>query len=115
MSKEENALHWNAVCTVDDIVPNTGICALVQNRHVAVFHVPGANDQIYAIDNVDPNVQASVLARGLIGSVGDRVVVASPIYKHRFDLKTGECLEAPEKSVQAYQVRIENRTVWIAA
>jgi len=56
-----------------------------------------------------------VLSRGLVGNLGERIVVASPIYKQHFDLQTGECLEAPENSVQAYPVRIENGTVLVAA
>jgi nitrite reductase (NADH) small subunit len=108
------ATTWSAICSVDDIVPNTGICALVNDRHVAVFHVAGREQALYAIDNIDPNVQASVLSRGLVGSLGERIVVASPIYKHHFDLRSGECLEAPEHSVAAYAVRVENRTVMVA-
>lgn len=104
---------WKAVCAVDDIVPNTGICAVVKDRHVAVFHVKGCEDRLFAIDNYDPNANASVLSRGLVGNLGERIVVASPIYKHHFDLKSGQCLEAPENSVNAYPVRIEKRTVWV--
>ena len=70
-------------------------------------------DRLFAIDNFDPNAQASVLSRGLVGNLGERIVVASPIYKHHFDLKNGECLEAPETSVAAYPVRVEKRTVWV--
>lgn len=105
---------WKAVCAVDDIVPNTGICAVVKDRHVAVFHVKGCEDRLFAIDNYDPNANASVLSRGLVGNLGERIVVASPIYKHHFDLQNGECLEAPENSVSAYPVRIDNEMVWIA-
>jgi nitrite reductase (NADH) small subunit len=50
-----------------------------------------------------------------VGSLGERVVVASPIYKHHFDLRTGECLEAPEHSVACYQVRVVDGKVWVAA
>jgi nitrite reductase (NADH) small subunit len=106
--------NWSPICSVDDIVPNTGICALVKDRHVAVFHVKDSTQRLFAIDNFDPNSQASVLSRGLVGNLGERLVVASPIYKHHFDLESGECLEAPENSVSAYQVRVENRTVWVA-
>ncbi|SNT24722.1 assimilatory nitrite reductase (NAD(P)H) small subunit [Noviherbaspirillum humi] len=109
----DNKTTWSAICSLDDIVPNTGVCALVRDRHVAVFHIDSNEPQLYAIDNFDPNAQASVLSRGLIGNIGERVVVASPIYKHHFDLQNGECLEAPEKSVKAYPVRVENRTVWV--
>ncbi|MEC4721329.1 nitrite reductase small subunit NirD [Noviherbaspirillum sp. CPCC 100848] len=113
---EKNAeATWHAVCSIDDIVPNTGICALLRERHVAVFRLLGDAEQVFAIDNFDPNSQASVLSRGLVGNLGNRIMVASPIYKHHFDLETGECLEAPRNSVSAYQVRVENRTVWVKA
>jgi nitrite reductase (NADH) small subunit len=79
-----------------------------------VFHVAGKGKRLFAIDNVDPNTQASVLSRGLVGSLGERIVVASPLHKHHFDLHSGECLEAPEHSVKAYAVRVEDRTVWVA-
>ncbi|NML47526.1 nitrite reductase small subunit NirD [Ramlibacter sp. G-1-2-2] len=105
------AKNWKPVCSVDDIVPNTGVCALVEDRQVAIFYI---EDDVFAIDNVDPNVRASVLSRGLVGSLGERIVVASPIYKHHFDLRSGECLEAPENSVAAYPVKVEDRTVLVA-
>ena len=105
-------LNFTAVCDVTDILPGTGVCALVEGRHVAVFRV-GA-DRFFAIDNVDPKSGASVLSRGLLGSVGDRLVVASPLYKNRFDLRTGECLDAPAFSVAAHGVRIDGQRVLVA-
>jgi len=54
-----------------------------------------------------------VLSRGLVGSIGERIVVASPIYKQHFDLQTGECLEAPHNSVASYPVRVEDGKVWV--
>ena len=107
-----DTLHWTAVCAADDILPNTGVCALVEGRHVAVFRI--GDDQFHAIDNIDPQSGASVLSRGLIGSLGDRVVVASPLYKNHFDLATGECLEAPEHSVRVHAVRVEDGHVLVA-
>lgn len=94
---------WVMVCELDDILPNTGVCALVDDEQVAVFRV--GDDELYAIDNMDPNAAASVLSRGLVGSLGDRLVVASPIYKQHFDLRTGDCLEAPEHSVRSWCVQ----------
>ena len=109
-----DSIAWQPVCNVGDILPNTGICALVGERHVAIFAVDGGDERLYAIDNVDPHAGASVLSRGLVGSLGGRVVVASPLYKHHFDLRSGECLEAPERSVAAYPVRVDNDTVLVA-
>ena len=105
---------WQPVCSVGDILPNTGICALLGGRHVAIFHVDDTAQRVYAIDNVDPHANASVLSRGLVGNLGERVVVASPLYKHHFDLRSGECLEAPEHSVAAYPVRVVDDTVHVA-
>ena len=96
---------WTDICPLDAILPDTGVCARVQGRHVAVFRV--GQQQLYAIDNVDPTSGASVLARGLVGSLGERVVVASPLYKQHFDLASGECLETPEQSVRPHAVRAE--------
>ena len=104
--------NWTDICAVDDILPSTGVCALVDQRHVAVFRL-GA-DRFFAIDNVDPKSGASVLSRGLLGSVGDRIVVASPLYKNHFDQQTGECLEAPEQSVRAHGVRVDGGRVSVA-
>lgn len=100
---------WVFACNIEDIVPNTGVCALADDEQVAIFRV--GEHELYAIDNYDPNADASVLSRGLLGSLGERIVVASPIYKQHFDLRTGECVEAPEHSVRAWQVRLEGNLV----
>ncbi|MES2742965.1 MAG: nitrite reductase small subunit NirD [Pseudomonadota bacterium] len=107
--------QWTAICALDDIVPNTGVCALLHGEQVAVFRVHDGEQRVFAISNYDPNSEAAVLSRGLVGSVGQRIVVASPIYKQHFDLETGECLEAPEHSVASYPVRIEDGQVWVGA
>lgn len=108
-----DTLSWTAVCAVDDILPNTGVCALVDGRHVAIFRV--GTEQFFAIDNVDPKAQASVLSRGLVGNLGEHIVVASPLYKHHFDLRSGACLELPAYSVQAYTTQVRNGQVWVRA
>ena len=107
-----DTLTWTAVCAVNDILPNTGVCALVDGRHVAIFRV--GPDAFYAIDNVDPKSQASVLSRGLIGSLGERTVVASPLYKQHYDLRTGVCLEDAAWSVQAHEVAVRDGRVWVS-
>lgn len=107
---------WMAICPLDEIIPNTGVCALVNGEQIAVFHVnqSDADPAVYAIGNFDPGSQAAVLSRGLVGSLGERIVVASPIYKHHFDLRTGECLETPSYSVSAFAARVEDGQVWVA-
>ena len=114
MHRDLQLEHWTAVCNLDEIVPDTGVCALLNGRQVAVFRVGGDAPRVFAIDNYDPNSQAAVLSRGLVGSIGERIVVASPIYKQHFDLRSGECLEAPAQSVASYPARIDGGQVWVA-
>jgi len=115
MQRDLHLDNWTAICTLDEIVPDTGVCALLGGRQVAVFRVGDREPRVFAIDNYDPNAQAAVLSRGLVGSIGERIVVASPIYKQHFDLQSGECLEAPAQSVASYPARIDGGTVWVAA
>lgn len=107
-----NKLHWTAVCKTADILPGTGVCALVDDRHIAIFRLGAAS--YHAIDNIDPRSGASVLSRGLLGNLGERIVVASPLYKNHFDLRNGECIEAPEHSVRAHTARVEGDQVVVA-
>src|ERR1044072_4753571 len=88
---------WIAVCKLADIVPNTGVCALVAGREVAVFRVD--DDTVHAIDNHDPFSHANVLSRGIVGDLKGELVVASPIYKQHFSLPTGQYQEDPEAGI----------------
>ena len=80
------------MCTIDQITPDRGVAALVDGTAVAVFLL--STGELHAIDNVDPISGASVLSRGVVGEVDGAATVASPIYKQRFDLRTGRCLDA---------------------
>ena len=104
--------RWTAGCKLGDILPGTGVCALVEGCHVAVFRI-GDRD-LYAIDNIDPRSGASVLSRGLTGNLGEHIVVASPLYKNHLDLRTGECLETPEHAVRTHRVRLRGGDVFVA-
>jgi len=115
MHSEHHIKNWIPVCSLDEIVPNTGVCALINGEQIAVFHVNDGQERVFAIHNYDPNSDAAVLSRGLIGNMGERIVVASPIYKQHFDLQTGECLEVPEHSVASYAARINGGKVWVGA
>jgi hypothetical protein len=53
MSQAHHPETWTAICTLRDIVPNTGVCALVDSQQVAVFRI-GRGEEVYAIANFDP-------------------------------------------------------------
>lgn len=103
--------QWVAVCRPEDIVPNTGVCALVGGRQVAVFRLD--DGRVYAIGNLDPFSRANVLSRGIVGDLKGELVVASPVYKQHFSLATGQCLEDPDVRVPVFPARIEGDAVWV--
>lgn len=98
---------WKTICSETDLTPDTGLCALLDGEQVAVFY-SGKTQELYAVSNYDPIGEANVLSRGIMGSIGGDVVVASPLYKQHFNLKTGECLEDAEQVLKVYPVRIES-------
>jgi NAD(P)H-dependent nitrite reductase large subunit/NAD(P)H-dependent nitrite reductase small subunit len=104
--------NWNFVCTLDDIIPYSGVAALIDGKQIAVFRV---GDEVFALDNFDPESGANVLSRGLVGDLKGELVVASPIYKHHYVLTTGQCLEVPESSIKAYPAKIEDSRIWVQA
>jgi nitrite reductase (NADH) small subunit len=101
--------EWTDVCALEDIVPQTGVCALLGRKQVAVFRV-GA-DELFALSNFDPFSKAFVLSRGIVGDRGGVAKVASPVFKQSFDLRTGQCLDDPAVSVKSYPVRLRGGRV----
>jgi nitrite reductase (NADH) small subunit len=95
---------FTAVCQAARLTVNRGVAALVDGRAVAVFVL--ADGSLAAIDNIDPCSGASVLSRGIVGEVDGAATVASPMYKQRFDLRSGSCLDAPGVAVAVHRVRI---------
>ena len=104
---------WIDVCSVDDLQPDSGICALVDNKQVAIFYMP-KEQAVYAVNNYDPFGKANVLSRGLIGDLNNIPMVSSPLYKQHFNLLTGECLEDESVRIEAYAIRIENGRVEVS-
>ena len=101
---------WTAVCELEDIVPDTGVCALIAGRQIAVVRV-GEGDRVYAIDNFDPFSNAFVISRGIVGDRNGVPKIASPIFKQNFSLLTGQCLDKPEVSIPVYPVRVRHGRV----
>jgi len=107
-----NIHHWVDICSLDDITPNTGVCAKVADQQVAIFYLHPENE-LRSLDNYDPIADANVLARGIIAEVEGKRVVASPLYKQHFCLQSGVCLQDQHIQVPTYQTRIKNNTVQV--
>jgi nitrite reductase (NADH) small subunit len=106
--------RWTPVCTLAELTPDRGVCALVGGGAVAVF-LTSFDGAVRAIGNHDPFTDASVLSRGLVGWDGSDGAlvpyVASPLRKHRFDLRTGRSLADPEVTAGTYPVRVADGVV----
>lgn len=113
-----NNKSWHTVCHKQDLITDAGICALVnQDEQVAIFLINNElnNEQVYSIANWDPIGRANVLSRGITGDQQGEIFVASPLYKQRYSLTSGHCLDDDAITVPHYPTRIENEQVQILA
>jgi nitrite reductase (NADH) small subunit len=103
------------VCRIEEITPESGVTAVVEGSAVAVFRTHEGD--VYALSNYDPFSHASVLARGIVGTrtvAGEPVdVVASPMHKQAFDLRTGRCLDDESVQVRTYDVKVADGMVLV--
>jgi nitrite reductase (NADH) small subunit len=106
---DRTADGWTTVCPLDRLTPDRGMAALVGGVAVAVFRL--STGELYAVGNLDPFSGASVLSRGLVGDANGAPTVASPLYKQRFDLRTGICLDDAEFSVPVFDVEVVDGAV----
>ena len=111
-------MNQYTICNLNDIIPETGVCALVDGKQIAIFRTK--YNHLFALDNYDPFSQANVLSRGLIGGttvtndagIDEAILyVASPIYKQRFNLATGQCLDDESIKLNTYQVALNDDDV----
>lgn len=110
MTSTAPAPVWTPVCPLSAIPPETGAAVLLPDgAQAAVFRTH--DDALYAIGNIDPFSGAAVLARGIVGDVAGAPVVASPMHKQHFDLRTGRCVEDAAVFVATYPVRLLDGTI----
>jgi NAD(P)H-dependent nitrite reductase small subunit len=100
----------NFVCSLDDILDCAGVCALVDGEQVALLRV---GEEVFAVENHDPFSHANVISRGLVGDLQGQLVVASPVYKQHFNLRTGRCLEDESLSLRVWPCGVLDGRVWV--
>ena len=102
---------WSAICALDEVPLNAGLGARLGNQRIALFRF---GDDLYALEDIEPGTRASVLSRGLLGDVQGEPVVISPLYKQRFRLRDGQCLDNPALQLRCWPVKLEQGTIWVA-
>ena len=98
--------QWVNICSIDDILPATGVCALLGQQQVAIFR-PYHDDRVFAISNIDPFFNASVLSRGIIAEHDGALWVASPLKKQR--------MEDASHSIARFDARVKDGHVQLKA
>ncbi|HGS7453541.1 TPA: nitrite reductase small subunit NirD [Klebsiella pneumoniae] len=106
--------QWVNICSIDDILPATGVCALLGQQQVAIFR-PYHDDRVFAISNIDLFFNASVLSRGIIAEHDGALWVASPLKKQRFRLSDGLCMEDASHSIARFDARVKDGHVQLKA
>ncbi|TMR16750.1 nitrite reductase small subunit NirD [Nonomuraea turkmeniaca] len=105
-------MSWTPICDFDKLLPERGVCALVDGRQVAVFRT--FDGTLHALDNLDPFSGAYVLSRGIVGTRKGEPTVASPLHKQVFSLVSGVCLDEKDVSVPVYPVRVADGYVEVS-
>ena len=106
-------MDWVEVCRYDAIYPDTGVCALIDGRQVAIFRL--SDGTLHAVSNYDPFSGANVLSRGIIGDRAGEPKIASPIYKQTFNLRTGISYEDASVRLDVYRVRRRRGVVEVSS
>jgi nitrite reductase (NADH) small subunit len=112
-NKAAEESEWADVCSLDDVLPGTGVAALLGGEQIAIVRTH--DGKVAALSNFDPFSKAFVIARGIVGDRGGVPKIASPIYKQNFSLETGECLDDPNVRLTTYAVRVQRGRIQIAA
>jgi nitrite reductase (NADH) large subunit len=97
-------------CALDDLFDGGGACALVDGEQVALLRV---GEEVFALENRDPFSGANVMSRGLVGDLAGQLVVASPVYKQHFNLRSGRCLEDESVSLRTWPCGVLDGRVWV--
>jgi nitrite reductase (NADH) small subunit len=100
---------WATVCELSELEPLWAEAAMVDGEQLALVRMPDCT--VYAVSNQDPATGSYVMCRGIVGSNGDRVTLASPLHKQVYDLATGECLNSADLHLQTFQTSVESGSV----
>lgn len=106
-------MTWHDVCAIDDVAPNSGACARINGKQIAVFRFERLG-KWFATSNVCPHWGEASLSRGLIGEHAGEPKVACPMHKRTFSLETGACHQGDVGGLETYPVELRGDRVWVA-
>ncbi|MGY5955681.1 nitrite reductase large subunit NirB [Kosakonia sp. BK9b] len=105
--------EWVHMGALADIPANAGMAARLGQQQIALFHLPGAEPQVFALENHEPGSNANVLSRGLVGDIAGEPIVISPLYKKRFRLSDGISPDDAALRLRCWPVRVDQGQIWV--
>lgn len=105
--------RWVKACTIGDVPPWCGVAVLLGRHQIAIVRW-GEGERLFAIGNFDPFSKAFVISRGIVGDHNGVPMIASPVYKQRFSLADGTCLDDPSVRLPSYPLRSEAGAVFLS-
>lgn len=97
---------WIDVGTQEEPTRGRGLAVFLEDgREVALFNVEGT---LHCTDNICPHVQGPLGDGHLEGEI-----VTCPWHGWQFNVRTGECLDRPDRPVAVYPVRLEEGRILV--
>ncbi len=97
---------FTVVADIDDIPPGERKRIEVNGELITIFNMEG---ELFAIYDRCPHKKTAPLVRGTLNGQG----IKCPNHGYRFDLKTGKCDRGAEWDTKVYQVKTDNRKIWV--
>jgi len=97
---------FQPVANVGALREGQGITIFAAGRHVALFKIDGI---VHALDGICPH-KGGPLGEGFC----EDGHVHCPMHGWKFDVRTGECEERPDRPATSLPVRINGETIEVA-
>ena len=95
---------WYPICRLEDLELCWGEAALIHGRQVALFRVDSAT--VFAVSHRDPVSGSQVMARGIVGSRGQRFTITSPLHKEVYFLDSGVPAAGSGTALRSFPTRV---------
>lgn len=103
---------WIDVCDARELIKGSGIAVRLGDTALAVFLDP--DGEIHAVEHVDPASGAEVIAWGILGERDGDWYVASPLYKQKYRLRDGRCIDGEAPDLSCRVARVANGRVQVS-
>ena len=98
--------NFTPVAPLSDLREGQGITVFAGDRNLALFKLEG---EVFALDGVCPH-KGAPLGHGWC----EDGIVACPMHGWRFAIRTGDCLDVPDRPATTLPVRINGEMVEVA-